>query len=81
MDICAYKTSCILHNQLESVPVPLGLLEDRYCNNNYCQCARYMIHNLHGSHNVPRYLSPYNTKKAQHIILHLNKLYKSVCYK
>jgi len=73
MDTCEFQSSCAFYNELkEEKPTVLKYLMDEYCNNNYSECARYLVSKLHGPSHVSRDLFPEDMQEACKILDELN---------
>jgi hypothetical protein len=65
---CERLLKCSIVNDPTEGAVSVELVKEKYCNNNYSACARYMVLESVGGDFVPNDLMPEQVERAKEII-------------
>lgn len=69
MASCERLSKCpVVNNSDEGPEPPPGRIKEKYCYNNYSECARYMVLKAVGGEFVPADLQPDQAGRAKEII-------------
>jgi len=65
---CERLLKCSIVNDSTEGTVSVEMVKEKYCNNNYSACARYMVLKSVGGDFVPNDLMPEQVERAKEII-------------
>ncbi|GFO54472.1 hypothetical protein GMSM_14790 [Geomonas sp. Red276] len=66
---CEFLGNCIFFNdKMAAMPSTAGVIKMMYCNDNFVECARYVVRQQLGKEHVPSDLFPNHHDRAQLLV-------------